>query len=65
MTILNHCKEDTLHDHCSPGTGSWCSFQRNVATERSFLEPIKNPLPDVVVKAIKPLFDRLLEKKNF
>ena len=59
MAILDHYKEDTLHNHRPPGKGSWCSFQRNVATGSSFHKPIKNPLPDTMVKVIKPLFDRL------
>ena len=41
MAILDHYKEDTLHEHCPPGKGSWFSFQRNVATESSFHKPIK------------------------
>ena len=63
MAILDHYKEDTLHDHCPPGKGSWCSFQKDIATRSSFHKPIKNPLPDAVVKIIKPLFDRLGKKK--
>ena len=53
MAILDHYKEDTLHNHCPSGKGSWCSFHK----------PIKNPLPDTVVKVIKPLFDRLGKKE--
>ena len=65
MAILDHYEEDTLHDHCLPGKGSWYSFQRDAATGSSFHKPIKSsPLPDAVVKVIKPLFDRL-EKKEF
>ena len=63
MAILDHYKEDTLHDHCPSGKGSWCSFQKNIATRSSFHKPIKNPLPDAVVKIIKPFFDRLGKKK--
>ena len=64
MAILDHYKEDTLHDYCPPDKGSWCSFQRDVATKSSFHKPIKNPLQHAVVKVIKLLFDRL-GKKNF
>ena len=63
MTVLDHYKEDTVHDHCPPGKGSWCSFQTDVATGTSFHKPIKNPLPDAVVKVIT-LFGSL-GKKNF
>ena len=62
MAILDHYKEDTLHDHCPAGKVRWCSFQRDVATESSFHKPIKNQLPDVVVKVMKPLFGRLGKK---
>ena len=65
MAILNHYKEDTLHDHCPPAKGSWCDFKRDVATESSFHKPIKNPLPDAAVKVIKPLFDHLGKKEIF
>ena len=44
MAILDHYKEDKLHEHCPPGKESWCSFQRDVATGSSFNKPIKNPL---------------------
>ena len=63
MTIQDHYKEDTLHDHCPPGKESWCSFQRDVTTGSSFHKPIKNPLPDAVVKVIKPLFDHFRKKE--
>ena len=63
MTIEDHYKEDTLHDHCPPGKESWCSFQRDVTTGSSFHKPIKNPLPDAVVKVIKPLFDHFRKKE--
>ena len=46
-----------------PGKRSWCSFQRDVATGSSFHKLIKNPLPEAVVKVIKPLFDRLRKKE--
>ena len=52
MGILEHYKEDTLHDQHPPGKGSWCSFQRNVATGSSFYRPIKNSLSDTSVKVI-------------
>ena len=58
MAILDHYKEDTLHDHCPPG-----SFQRDVAIASSLHKSIKNPLPDAMVKVIKPLFDRLGKKE--
>ena len=37
MAILDYYKEDTLHDYCSPGKGTWCSFQWDVATGSSNL----------------------------
>ena len=63
MAILDHYKEDTLYDHWPPGKESWCSFLRDVTTGSSFHKPIKNPLPDAVVKVIKPLSDRLGKKE--
>ena len=59
MATLDHYKEHTSHDNCPPGKGSWCSFQKDVATRSSFHKPVQNPLPDAVVKVIKLLFDRL------
>ena len=59
MAILDHYKEDKLHEHCLPGKRSWSSFQRDVATGRSCHKPIKNPLQNI----IKPLLDRLGKKE--
>ena len=48
------------------GKGSCCSFQRDVLTGGSFHKPIKNPLPNAVIKVIKSLFDCFGKKeKNY
>ena len=39
MAILDHYKEDTLHDHYPPGKGSWCSFQRDLVRHHGKSHP--------------------------
>ena len=64
MAILDYYTEDTLHDHCPPSKGSWCSFQRDVATGSSLHKPIKKPLPDAVVKVIIPERRKCVKRKK-
>lgn len=60
--ILKHYSstpEEPKHDDCPTGPNSWCSYQRDEANRTNRHKPIKNPLPDAVVEAMQPLFDRL------
>ena len=60
--ILKHYSstpEEPKHDDCPTGPNSWCSYQRNQANGTNLHKPIKNPLPDVVVEVMQPLFDHL------
>lgn len=60
--ILKHYSstpEDPRHEDCPEGEGSWCSFNRDLATGEATHEPIKDPLPQAIVKVIQPTFDRL------
>ena len=60
--ILKHYSstpENPRHEDCPTGRNSWCSYNRDVATGEKTHVPIKNPLPDSVVKLMQPIFDRL------
>ena len=64
--ILHHYAstgEKPQHQFCPVGDKSWCSYQRDAATGEKTHQPIKDPLPPAVVKTIKPVFDRLGDKK--
>ena len=54
---LFHCASNDarpLHDHCPPGPGSWCGYQRNRATYKH------GPgLPLDVIAKVKPVYQRL------
>ena len=41
------------------GAGSWCSYNRDLATGGNNHEPIKDPLPQAIVDVVQPTFDRL------
>ena len=51
--------EQANHEYCPKGKNSWCSFNRDEATEENTHKPIKDPIPQAVVEIIKPLFKRL------
>jgi len=60
--ILKHYSstpENPRHEDCPTGRNSWCSFNRDVATGEKTHVPIKNPLPESVVKLMQPIFDQL------
>lgn len=47
------------HTMCPPGKESWCSWQKAKAQRRRRLYKHKEALPEVVQKAIKPVYDAL------
>ena len=60
--ILKHyasTPETPQHEDCPMGKDSWCSYNRDQATGQTTHVPIKDPLPEAVVKVIQPTFDRL------
>ena len=60
--ILKHyasTPEKPRHEDCPMGKDSWCSYNRDRATGQTTHVPIKDPLPEAVVKVIQPTFDRL------
>ena len=60
--ILKHYSstlESPRHEDCPHGEDSWCSYNRDVATGHTTHVPIKDPLPQAVVKVVQPTFDRL------
>lgn len=60
--ILRHYSstlEKPQHEDCPTGRNLWCSYNRDVATGEKTHVPIKNPLPECVVKLMQPIFDRL------
>ena len=60
--ILKHyasTPEKPQHEDCPMGKDSWCSYNRDQATGQTTHVPIKDPLPEAVVKVIQPTFDRL------
>ena len=46
------------HDDCPPGGDSWCSFQRDKATESTSHQPIQNPIAPAIQKIIEPVFSK-------
>ena len=63
--ILKHCSstpENPRHEDCPSGNESWCSYNRDLATGQTTHCPIQDPLPQAVVNAIQPTFDRLGDK---
>ena len=64
-TVLKHYSSTMEnHEDCSPGINSWCSFNRDVVSATNYHQPIKNPLPPVVVVERQPLFVSLGSKKK-
>ena len=64
--ILKHYSstfENPNHEDCPPGKNSWCSYNRDVASETNYQESIKNLSPPAVVAEIQPLFHRLGSKE--
>ncbi|KAK3748691.1 hypothetical protein QZH41_006283 [Actinostola sp. cb2023] len=64
-TILKHYSspvENPQHTDCPEGPSSWCSYQRDLANGTNLHKPIKDPLPEAVVKVMQPLFYRLCDK---
>lgn len=60
--ILKHYSstpEQPRHEDCPMGKDSWCSYNRDQATGQATHAPIKDPIPDAVVKVLQPTFDRL------
>ena len=60
--ILKHYSstvDKPRHEDCPTGEDSWCSYNRDIATGKATHQPIKNPFPEAVVKAIQPIFDKL------
>ena len=60
--ILKHYSstpEQPRHEDCPVGRNSWCSYNRDKATRKKTHVPIKDPLPEAVVKVMQPTFDRL------
>lgn len=60
--ILRHYSstpENPHHEDCPQGAGSWCSYNRDLATGGNTHEPIKDPLPQAIVDVVQPTFDRL------
>lgn len=60
--ILKHYSrtpEKPRHEDCPKGRDSWCSYNRDAATGEKSHHPIKDPLPEAVVKVVQPVFDRL------
>lgn len=57
--------DNPKHGLCPKGTDSWCRYQKAISNNETFVH--KTPLPQVVMKEIKPIFDilsktELLEK---
>ena len=59
LAILHHYKEQANHEYCPKGKNSWCSFNRDEATEENTHKPIKDLIPQADVEIIKPLIERL------
>ena len=60
--ILKHYSsmpEKPRREDCPKGRDSWCSYNRDAATGEKSHQPIKDPLPEAVVKVVQPVFDRL------
>ena len=60
--ILKHYSstpENPRHEDCPSGNESWCSYNRDLVTGQTTHCPIQDPLPQAVVNAIQPTFDRL------
>ena len=60
--ILKHYSstpDQPRHEDCPVGKNSWCSFNRDKATGEKTHLPVKDPLPEAVIKVMQPTFDRL------
>ena len=51
--------EHPRYNDCPMGKDSWCSYIRDKATGHTTHVPIKDPLPEAVVKVMQLTFDRL------
>lgn len=54
-------RNEGLHGKCPKGEGSWCSFQKAVATGTLDKYKPKNGLPDNVLEAVKPVYSKLTD----
>ena len=50
--------DNPQHDLCPKGSQSWCFYQRAIAEDREPRDH-RRPLPPVVVRALKPVYQRL------
>ena len=60
--ILKHYSstpEQPRHEDCPTGKDSWCSYNRDKAKGENTHKPVKDPLPEAIVKVVQPVFDRL------
>ena len=60
--ILKHYSstpENPQHEDCQTGKNSWCSYQNDIACKTNTHQPIKDPIPSVVVEVIQPVFEKL------
>lgn len=51
--------EHPQHEDCPSGVSSWCSYQRDLATNQNSHCPVKNPIPPSIQKIISPVFEKL------
>ncbi|CAG2246741.1 unnamed protein product [Mytilus edulis] len=66
MAILFHyasTAEKPMHHFCPVGDTSWCKWQVDKDCGSSTYRPLKNPLTEVVVQILKPVFEKLSDEK--
>ncbi|CAC5406686.1 unnamed protein product [Mytilus coruscus] len=66
MTRLFHyasTAENPMHHFCPEGDTSWCKWQVDKERGSSTYRPLKNPLSEVVVKILEPVFEKLSDEK--
>ncbi|CAG2231222.1 unnamed protein product [Mytilus edulis] len=66
MAILFHyasTAENPMHHFCPEGNTSWCKWQVDKDCGSSTYRPLKNPLSEVVVQILKPVFEKLSDEK--
>ena len=59
LNYYSNSPENPKHEDCPEDETSWCSYNRDRATDQNTHKPIKNSLSQAVVEKTQPLFNKL------